>query len=234
MIADSRFTKKVDSYVALQRESSKIQSLSEETLKFTLCDRDNLSDKKGNYFMSFNLPFKTSQFPTASRVSEVFPELQQLNVDQIIITPISANDYSEFIDGRTVTMRVPVSGSSNPTLLSGVTLVSSTYTAVKPLKYESNILLGDNIVFLFSDDINKPYSGKTVNELGDAINNSTVTSWDPTGEYKIERVLHLILKLDDSTIQTKERMAVMPLRFHQDIQKIERGIIMMFHVDLQF
>ncbi len=184
MIADSRFTKKVDSYVALQRESSTIKSLSEETLKFTLCDRDNLADNKGNYFMSFNLPYKTSKFPTSSRISEVFPELQQLNVDQIIITPISADDYSEFIDGRTVTMTVPVSGSSTPTLLSGVTLVSSTYTAVKPLKYESNVLLGDNIVFLFSDEINKPYSGKTVNELGDAINNSTVTSWDPTGEYK--------------------------------------------------
>ena len=184
MIADSRFTKKVDSYVALQRESSRIKSLSEETLKFTLCDRDDLSDNKGNYFMSFNLPFKTSQFPTTSRVSEVFPELQQLNVDQIIITPISANDYSEFIDGRTIAMTVPVSGSSTPNLLSGVTLISSTYTATKPLKYESNVLLGDNIVFLFSDDINTPYTGKTRNELGDGINNANSTSWDPTGEYK--------------------------------------------------
>lgn len=184
MIADSRFTKKVDSYVALQRESSRIKSLSEETLKFTLCDRDDLTDNKGNYFMSFNLPFKTSQFPTTSRVSEVFPELQQLNVDQIIITPISANDYSEFIDGRTIAMTVPVSGSSTPNVLSGVTLISSTYTATKPLKYESNVLLGDNIVFLFSDDINPPYTGKTRNELGDGINNSSSTSWDPTGEYK--------------------------------------------------
>lgn len=184
MIADSRFTKKVDSYVALQRESSRIKSLSEETLKFTLCDRDDLSDNKGNYFMSFNLPFKTSQFPTTSRVSEVFPELQQLNVDQIIITPISANDYSEFIDGRTIAMTVPVSGSSTPNLLSGVTLISSTYTATKPLKYESNVLLGDNIVFLFSDNINTPYTGKTRNELGDGINNASSTSWDPTGEYK--------------------------------------------------
>ena len=32
MIADSRFTKKVDSYVALQRESSRIKELSEEKL----------------------------------------------------------------------------------------------------------------------------------------------------------------------------------------------------------
>ena len=184
MIADSRFTKKVDSYVALQRESSRIKSLSEETLKFTLCDRDDLTNNKGSYFMSFNLPYKTSNFPITSRVSEVFPELQQMNVDQVVITPIGADEYSEFIDGRTVTMTVPVAGSSNPNALSGVSLVSSTYTAVKPLKYESNILLGDNIVFLFSDDINTPYTGKTRNELGDAINNASSTSWNPTGEYK--------------------------------------------------
>ena len=184
MIADSRFTKKVDSYVALQRESSRIKELSEEKLRFSLCDRTSLTNNKGNYFISFNLPYKESKFPTTSRVSEVFPELQQLNVDQIIVVPIPADSYSEFIDGRTIEMTVPVTGSTNPGELSGVTLYSSTYTSIKPLKKESNILLGDNIVFLFSDDINKPYSGKTRNELGDAIDNSSSTSWNPTGEYK--------------------------------------------------
>jgi hypothetical protein len=183
MIVDSRFTKKVDSYVALQRENSRIKSLSESSLKFTLCDRDSLTDKKGNYFMSFNLPHKASALPTTSTISKLFPELQQLNVDKIIVSSIPASFYSEFIDGKTIKMTVPVSGSTNPNVLSGVTLVSSTYSAVKPLKYESNILLGDNIVFLFSDDINRPYSGKTRNELGDAINNATSLSWNPTGEY---------------------------------------------------
>jgi hypothetical protein len=184
MIADSRFTKKVDSYVALQRESSRIKSMTESELKYTLCDRDDTTNKKGNYFMSFNLPYKTSKFPTTSRMSEVFPELQQLNVDQIVISPITPDQYSEFIDGRTITMRVPVEGSTTEGQLSGVTLISSTYTAGKPLKSESNVLLGDNVVFLFSDDINTPYTGKTVNELGDAINNAGNSSWDPTGEYK--------------------------------------------------
>ena len=184
MIADSRFTKKVDSYVALQRESSRIKSVFEENLKFNLCDRTSITNNKGNYFISFNLPYKESKFPTTSRVSEVFPELQQLNVDQVIITPIPADSYSEFIDGRTIEMTVPVTGSTTPGTLSGITLYSSTYTATKPLKRESNVLLGDNIVFLFSDDINKPYSGKTRNELGDAIDNSSSTSWNPTGEYK--------------------------------------------------
>ena len=184
MIADSRFTKKVDSYIALQRESSQIKSLFETELTYTLCDRDNITDKKGNYFMSFNLPYKSGALPTTSDMSKIFPELQQLNVDQIIITPIPASEYSEFIDGKTINFRVPVSGSATPNELSGVTLISSTYSSSNALKSESNILLGDNVVFLFSDDINLPYTGKTRNELDDAINNSTVTSWDPTGDYK--------------------------------------------------
>lgn len=184
MIVDTRFTKKVDSYVALQRESSRIKSIFESNLNFSLCDRDSLTNNKGNYFMSFNLPYKSSKLPTTSRLSQLFPELQQLNVDQIIIAPISPNYYSEFIDGRTIEMRVPVEGSTTPGELSGVTLISSTYTSTKPLKSESNVLLGDNIVFLFSDDINTPYTGKTTNELDDTINNSSNLSWNPTGEYK--------------------------------------------------
>jgi hypothetical protein len=183
MIVDTRFTKKVDSYVALQRETARIKSISESEIKYTLCDRSDLTNNKGNYFMSFNLPYKSSKLPTTSDLSKTFPELQQLNVDQIVIVPIPGSEYGEFIDGRTITMTVPVSGSTTLGQLSGVTLVSSTYTATKPLKSESNMLLGDNIVFLFSDDINKPYSGQTRNELGDAVDNSNNASWNPTGEY---------------------------------------------------
>jgi hypothetical protein len=183
MIVDTRFTKQVDSYVALQRETARIKSVSESELTYTLCDRDDLTNNKGNYFMSFNLPYKSSKLPITSDLSKTLPELQQLNVDQIVIVPIPASEYGEFIDGRTIKMTVPVNGSTTSGQLSGITLISSTYTATKPLKSESSVLLGDNIAFLFSDDINRPYSGKTRNELGDAIDNSTVTSWNPTGDY---------------------------------------------------
>ncbi len=181
MIADSRTTKKVDSYIALQREVSKPEFITEEKLVFTLCDRTNPADKKANYFMSFNLPFESNQFPIDSNLSKTFPELQQLNVDKIIITPISSENYSEFIDGKTINMRVPVNGSATPGLLSGVTVYGSTYSSEMALESESNILLGDNIVFLFSDDINMPYTGFTRNELGDAVDNSDqITGWNPS------------------------------------------------------
>lgn len=181
MIADSRITKKVDSYIALQREVSRPQIVVEEDLVFTLCDRTNPADKKANYFMSFNLPFESTEFPIDSNLSKTFPELQQLNVDKIIISPIPSEKYNEFIDGKTIKMRVPVNGSSNPSALSGVTVYGSTYSSESALESESNILLGDNIVFLFSDDINMPYTGFTRNELGDAVDNSDqITGWNPT------------------------------------------------------
>ncbi len=100
MIADSRITKKVDSYIALQREVSRPEFMSEQELTFTLCDRTNPADKKGNYVMSFNLPFEAGEFPIDSNLSKTFPELQQLNVDKIIITPITSDKYQEFIDGK--------------------------------------------------------------------------------------------------------------------------------------
>jgi hypothetical protein len=179
MIADSRITKKVDSYIALQREVSRPKFMSEEELTFTLCDRTNLADKKGNYFMSFNLPFEKEQFSTGSTLSQVYPELQQLNVDRIIISPIPSDKYEEFIDGKTIRMRVPTtfSGTNNDY----IEMFGSTYSSEMALESESNVMLGDNIVFLFSDDINMPYTGFTRNELGDAIDNSDqVTGWNPS------------------------------------------------------
>jgi hypothetical protein len=58
-------------------------------------------------------------------------------------------------------------------------LYSSTYSSDKPLKSESNVLLGDNVVFLFSDSINRPFSGYTVDEMGTRTSLSTRTTWEP-------------------------------------------------------
>ena len=75
MTVDPKFTKKVDSLLILQTESNELKTVFsgiddsnnvDKSLVFTLCDRDDLSSKKGNYFMSFNLPTVTSDFSTAS------------------------------------------------------------------------------------------------------------------------------------------------------------------------
>jgi len=191
-ITDSRFTKKVDSYIALQQEVNTLKTLfsgfdSDDDLltdlTFTRCDREDASTKYGNYFMSFNLPTASSRFSTASTLSEEYPELQQLNVDKIVMCPIPTAYYSEFIDGKTITFSVPQNGGADQDNLSAITLISSTYTSEKILKKESSPLLGDNVVFLFCNDINKPYTGLTTNAQGVEVDNAAVTSWDPTGIY---------------------------------------------------
>ena len=66
---------------------------------------------------------------------------------------------------------------------SSVQYISSGYLTKSASKYESNILVGDNVAFLFSDSYNTPYTGKTINDIGEIVNNSANTSWDPTGDF---------------------------------------------------
>lgn len=187
MAISSNFTKEVQSSLSLPTETTSTVTIYggvdngtvTKSLVFTLCNRTDSTDKKGNYFSSFNLPYEEDQLPTGSTLSLSFPELQQLNVDKIVTSPIPAENYSEFIDGRSLTFKVPQNGGASQTSMSSITLYSSTYTSEKNLKSESNPLLGDNVVFLFSDDINIPYTGFTVGDNGNIIDHSSNTTWEP-------------------------------------------------------
>lgn len=173
---DPRFTKAVNNSIVVQAEENTAKALTGTEVLYTLCDRTETTDKKGHYFMSFNLPTVASDLGTGSTLSLLYPELQQLNVDQIIITPIPASEYSEYIDGRSVTFKFPQSGGA----LSSVTLYSSTYSSNKTLKKgESNPLLGDNVAFLFCDSINIPYTGSTMDEMGITTSMAANTTWEP-------------------------------------------------------
>lgn len=176
---DPRYTKAVDSLMTLQSETNTSKSITNDSVTYTLCDRDDTADRKGNYFMSFNLPTNSNDLGTGSTLSVLYPELQQLNVDKIIISPIPSSSYSECIDGRSITWKVPQAGGGSQTTLSSITVYSSTYSSDKPLKGETNLLLGDNIAFLFCDTINKPYSGYTVDEMGVRTSHATNTTWEP-------------------------------------------------------
>jgi len=177
---DPKYTKAVSSVMTIQSETNTSKSLQSDSLLYTLCDRDNTGDKKGNYFVSFNLPTTTSDLGTGSTVSLYYPELQQLNVDQIIVCPIPGSYYSEFIDGRSLTWSVPqLGGAGTAASHSAVTLISTTYSSDKPLKSETSPLLGDNVVFFFCDTINRPFSGYTVNEIGVRTSQTSRTTWNP-------------------------------------------------------
>ena len=176
MAIDPKFLKPIDSLIEAQQEKNIIAGVSSSDLMYSLCDRNDPFDYGSNYFLSFNLPFAQSYFPTGCTLSLRYPELQQLNVDQIIVAPIPPSTYSELIDGRTVTMNVPqFTGTSSN--LSAITLYSSTYTGDNVLKYESNPLIGSNVAFLFSDAINRPYTGLSTSDIGDVINHAGTNSW---------------------------------------------------------
>lgn len=180
MAVDVKFLKEIDSLIEVQQERNTLRSVEAEELKFSKCDRTVSTDYGGNYFVSFNLPYTESYFPTGCTLSKRYPELQQLNVDNIIIASIPYTKYSELIDGRTITMNVPqigIGAYTAQTNMSAITVYSSTYTGDNILKFESSPLLGNNIAFLFSDAINKPYTGTSTSDIGETINHSAVTTW---------------------------------------------------------
>jgi hypothetical protein len=136
--------------------------------------------------MSFNMPHTQNELSTGCTLSKLYPELQQLNVDKMIMVPIPASSYSEFIDGRSITLTVPQHGApyTPQKYVSGITIHSSTYSSDKILKSETSPLLGDNIVYLFADKVNRPYTGDTINELGSHESHKTIKSWSgSTGNY---------------------------------------------------
>src|ERR1035437_928859 len=180
IILDPKYTLPISSSIVSQVEENTAYSVFGANLTYTLCDRTDNTTSRGNYFSSVNLPNYSGDCSTASTLSMLYPELQQLNVDQIVIIPIPPAYYAEMIRTDSFTIKIPQSGGANMASLSSVTLVSLTYTSDKILRYgENSPLIGSNCCFLFSDSINVPYSGNTINENGILISNSGNTSFNP-------------------------------------------------------
>ncbi len=183
-------TKAVDSVAINEFEITTDFFISGVSLTCSKCVRDDAETifinpaNRGNYFSSFNLPTDDYQITSASTISLLYPELYNLNTDKFILIKIPQSGYTEMIDGRSVVLTLPYY-DSNTASQTAKTLYSSTYTSDNALKQgETNIILGDNIAFLFSDDFNKPYSGLSINELGEIISRSAITSWNPTNQYR--------------------------------------------------
>ena len=149
--------KPVTSMISSRQEKIIFTGKSGSDLVYTLCDRTDTTSKEANYFSSFGLPYEYNALSSGSTLTKQYPEIYQLNRDKIVIIPIPKEDYSEIIDGRSITIDVPQ--YSGTTAISAKTIYSSTYTTLT--KTDSNPILGNNIAFLFSDDLNKPYTGNT-------------------------------------------------------------------------
>lgn len=202
---DPKYTKPVNAVISSESETSSIVVLTGHSLQYSLCVRSSTTTNRGNYFVSVNLPTVSSKLPTGSTISLLYPELQQLNVEKIIICQIPNTAYTEYIDARSIVLDVPVIINSAAT---SYRLYSSTYSSNQVLKYgESSPLLGDNIAFLFSDNINRPYTGYTSTDMGMMVSHSAVTTWNPSSDIddRTAAVSYLEVQGNRDTINTDKR-----------------------------
>jgi len=194
---DPKFTSPVSGFLYINEENEIPISLSGDSVSLSLCDRTGITNNLGNYFVSLNLPTDKDKFPTNSSLSFFYPELQQLNVPG---TGSSANFY---------------------------TLFSSTYSDSTPDKYgERSPLLGDNITYLFSDSVNLPYTGLSVNQIGQIISNSAVTSWNPIDRRYQDRpsaTSYAETKLSNDSINTDRRYRINKSVFVDGLYNDYRG-----------
>lgn len=171
----------VNSTTSIRKEVATWTSLAGSQLSYTLADRSNVSSKYSHYFSTFNIPHQRSNtiFYSGDTIAKYNPEMFQLNVDKIVVIPISENYYSEYIDGRSLTLQVPQWGDTYKTVISSFysDKTKTTKIADSSLQYFGP----NNVAFLFSDDVNKPYTGTTENGT---VNHSLVSSWNPTTNFR--------------------------------------------------
>jgi len=188
--------KNITSLISNKQEVASFYIVNDSGLTYTLCDRTDTTSKEANYFSSFRLPYEYDKLKSGSTLSLQNPELQQLNVDQIVIIPIPSSKHSEMIDGRSVTFKVPqIDGIT----MSAKTIVSSTYSQLT--KSQNSSLLGNNISFLFSDDINLPRTGTTIGSNTTALPRTT---WNET-PFVNRPQAHAYSDLDIDDINTDQR-----------------------------
>jgi len=162
--------KPVTSTISTRQETSSLVVIpAGSALTYSLSDRTSITEINTNYFVSFNLPVSYDALSSGSTLALTNPEIFQINVDKAVIVPIPREYYSELIDGRSITFTVPQ--NINGVSMSSKTVVSSTYTTLQ--KKQTNAFLGNNLAFLFCDEINLPYTG-TVN----GISRSAATTWN--------------------------------------------------------
>ncbi|MFA5066834.1 MAG: hypothetical protein WC466_02130 [Candidatus Izemoplasmatales bacterium] len=173
--------KLVNSTTSIRKEEATWKSLQGSEISYTLADRTATTSKYAHYFASFNIPYEGSNsvFYSGDTIALHHPELFQLNVDRVAIVSISENDYSEYIDGRSITLKVPQWGDTYKTIVSSFysDKTKTVKIADSPIQYFGS----QNVTFLFSDDINVPYTGTT--ESG-TVDRSAVTTWDPTTNFR--------------------------------------------------
>ena len=191
------YKKPVESSISIKKEISRLITVDSGDLLFTKANRNSINNEAANLFASFNLPVSEDKLTSGGTLASIHPELYQLNVDEAVFVEIQRQHYDEYINGRSITLTVPTTGGLR-------TIYSSLYSIDdSSIKMSSSSLLGENVSFLFADEINKPYSGTSDSEL---IDHSSNVTWSSSSMHFTERpnaVAYLELEQSDKNSDSR-------------------------------
>lgn len=160
-------------------------SISGNLLKFTKASRVDLVNRPfGNLFTSFNLPILDSDKMLFQSGGTFYnTAIQDINVDEVILVEIPKNQYGELIDGKTISLSLPIntgatdqvinifgtyfSDSSENTTNGNIRYSdASSQAAYFGITPSSDNDFNSNVTFLFSNTIKTPQlnTGTTWNQ----------------------------------------------------------------------
>lgn len=138
-------------------------TLSADT-NFFIIDKNNYaSDSLTNLFHTFGLPITNQEKTLYTSIIDTYggfadTALSNLNQDKVLVISINSDKYGELIDGRVLKIEMTVSGA--PYTIYSTYQKSLTPLTIQDAKTIENSqkskIIGDNIVFLFSDEIKRP------------------------------------------------------------------------------
>jgi len=146
------------------------KTVSATTLTQNVIDKNDYeTDSLVNLFYSFRLPINAADealftATTASRGGYADTALSGIATDKIFVIGIDNSQYGELLDGKTLKVEVTDTGATTYTLY-GTYEKTLTTTKKQDANFKetsfNSAIFGSNIVFLFSDTIQKPNADAT-------------------------------------------------------------------------
>tara|TARA_R110000796_G_scaffold219934_2_gene336031 strand:+ start:5486 stop:6679 length:1194 start_codon:yes stop_codon:yes gene_type:complete len=139
--------------------------LTQLTINRTLGDTDGNT----NLFHTFGLPItqddKNKYTTFVSPTGYLDTAINEFNKDEVLVIAIDKCTYGEIIDGKTVKVEIQSSGATSSyscytTFQKSLTPVTSVDSQVKE-SLELGAAIGNNVAFIFSDEIQKPNGNAT-------------------------------------------------------------------------
>lgn len=155
------------------------KTISGTTLSLNMINRgDYETDSLVNLFYTFKLPITSGDdtlFTLTPSISGGYSDtaMSGISQDEILVIGIDYTEYGEMLDGKTINVEITDSGSTTYSIYSSYEKTLTNKKRLDALYKETSFnasIMGENMVFLFSDNIQRP-------------NNDATKSWS-TGHFK--------------------------------------------------